>query len=119
MERAASVCVHLELPWNPAVFEQHLAVTLRERPGVVGQHPGGDRPEVPGEVLALHIPLPGEGVHIPTLLDCDLGQDVGRRAEPVQPDPLHRRRRLQRHAIGTVPDQPRAQERSQSPMTRA
>ena len=59
------------------------------------------------ETLGFGIPTPGERVHLAALVARDLGHDVGRGPEAVDPEPS----RIARQAQRAVPDEPGAQER--------
>jgi hypothetical protein len=66
--------------------------------------PGPDAAEGAREGLGLDVARTGEREDLAALEEGDLGDQMGRGAEPVEPDP----RRGACHAEGAVTDQPRA-----------
>ena len=66
-----------------------------------------DRPHLAGEVLRLLVPRPGEGEDLAALMARDLRDDMSRRAEAVEADPL----RIARGLEAAPADQPGAEQR--------
>src|SRR5512142_2007765 len=67
--------------------------------------------QAPGEVLRAAVAGAGEGIHFLALMQRYLGDNMGRRAEAVDPQPTDP---LSGHAVGAVANQPGAQQWSRS-----